>query len=86
MANIKSAKKRIKTNEKARLRNKSKKSSMRTSIKRLENLIHDNNKEEAVKVMHLVTKKLDQAAGQGLVHKNYAARQKSRLMNKINNI
>lgn len=86
MANIKSAKKRIITNEKARLRNKSKRSAMRTSVKKLEELINEGNKAEAQNLLGDVVKKLDKAVSQGLVHKNYAARQKSRLSKKVNSL
>lgn len=86
MANIRSAKKRIKTNEKARMRNKVKKSSMKSSMKTLESLIESGKKQEAQEFMNTVSKKLDSAASQGIVHKNYASRQKSRLMKKINSI
>lgn len=86
MANIKSSKKRIITSEKARIRNKSKKFSMRTSMKDLEKAIDDNNKETSLELLKVVVKKLDKAAGQGLVHKNYSAREKSRLTKKINKI
>lgn len=83
MPNIKSAKKRVKTTSKARLANSSEKSSMRTAIKKVEKT---TNKEEATKLLNEVTKKLDKAAGKGLVHKNYAARQKSRLTQKVNSL
>lgn len=86
MANIKSAKKRILTNKKAQLRNKAKKSSMRTAMKSIETLIHESKKEEAMAMLSLVTKKLDKAVTQGIVHKNYASRQKSRLTLKINSL
>ncbi|MGL4588769.1 MAG: 30S ribosomal protein S20 [Mycoplasmatales bacterium] len=86
MANIKSAKKRIKTNEKARLRNKTQKSAMRTAIKKLETAVSgkDRNKELEITLYNDVSKKVDKAVSKGIVHKNYAARQKSRLMKKIN--
>lgn len=86
MANIKSAKKRIKTNEKARLRNKVQKSSMRTTMKSLEKAISEGNKDESLKLMDLVSKKLDKAVTKNVVHKNYAARNKSKFMKQINNI
>lgn len=86
MANIKSAKKRILTNKKAQLRNKSKKASMRTAVKSIEVLINDGKKEEAQGMLSLVVKKLDKAVTQGIVHKNYASRQKSRLTLKINSL
>lgn len=83
MPNIKSAKKRVKTTAKARLANSSEKSSMRTAIKKVEAA---TNKEEALSLLTNVTKKLDKAASKGLVHKNYAARQKSRLTLKVNSL
>ncbi len=86
MANIKSTKKRIKTNEKARLRNKSYKSSMRTAIKKLEQAIIDKDKDKALELYNEAGKKLDKAVTKGLAHKNYAARNKSKLMKKINNM
>ncbi len=84
MANIKSAKKRVKTSEKARLRNKSKKTAMRTQMKKLEDIIASGTKEEALVQYNVVSSKLDRAVGQGLVQKNYSARQKSNFMKKIN--
>lgn len=86
MANIKSAKKRILTNEKSRLRNKSHKSAMRTEIKKLEVAVANNDKALASDLIKTVTKRLDRAVTQGIVHKNYAARQKSRLTKKVNQI
>ncbi len=84
MANIKSAKKRVKTSEKARLRNKSKKTAMRSQMKKLNDIIATGTKEEALVQYNTVSSKLDRAVGQGLVQKNYAARQKSNFMKKIN--
>ena len=86
MANIKSAKKRIKTNEKARLVNKSFKSSMKTSIKKVEDAIVNNKKEEALVLFKETTKLIDKAVNKGILHKNNAGRKKSRLMLKINSI
>ncbi len=86
MANIKSAKKRIITQEKRRMRNKTKKSSMRTTMKKLDQLIAQGEKEASLNTLNLVVKKLDKAASQGIVHKNFASRHKSRYMQKINEI
>ena len=83
MPNIKSAKKRVITTSKARIANSSEKSSMRTAIKKVEKA---TSKEDATKLLNEVTKKLDKAASKGLVHKNYAARQKSRLTQKVNSL
>lgn len=83
MPNIKSAKKRVKTTAKSRLANSSEKSAMRSAIKKVENA---TNKDEAIVLLNTVTKKIDKAASKGLVHKNYAARQKSRLTLKVNSL
>ncbi|MFV0246661.1 MAG: 30S ribosomal protein S20 [Mycoplasmatales bacterium] len=86
MANLKSSKKRIKTNEKARLRNKSRKTEMRTNMKALDLLIHDGKKDEALKLYPTVAKHLDKNVGKGIIQKNFAARHKSNFMKKINNM
>ena len=84
MANIKSQKKRIKTNEKARLRNKVQKSATRTEMKKLDLMITEGNKEEAVKLLSVVYKKIDSSVSKGTMTKNKAARQKSRFTKKVN--
>ena len=79
MPNIKSAKKRVITSEKRAKANAAKRSALRTSIKKANVAIENGseNKEEAVKAASI---KLDKAVAQGLVHKNTAARKKSRLV------
>lgn len=84
MPNIKSAIKRVKTNEKRRLQNAAQKSSLRTTVKSVEVAISNNDVENAKEVLLTATKKLDKAASKGLIHKNAAARKKSRLTKKIN--
>lgn len=78
MPNIKSAKKRVITNGNRALRNKAAKSALRTAVKKADLAIANNaeNKEEVVKI---ACAKLDHAATKGLIHKNNAANQKSRL-------
>lgn len=82
MANIKSQKKRIKTNEKARVRNKMQKSAMRTSIKKLEKAIEAG--EINATLVSDAYKKIDTAVSKGLIHQNKANRLKSRLTLKVN--
>ncbi|MDP4176747.1 MAG: 30S ribosomal protein S20 [Bacillota bacterium] len=83
MANIKSAQKRIKVTETKTLRNKIIKSALKTIIKKFETAVASGNAEEA-KVTYLsVTKSLDMAASKGIIHKNLAARKKSRLAVKL---
>ena len=83
MANIKSAKKRIKVTEKKTLQNKMVKSALKTAIKKFES-VAANNVEEAKALFVKAAKSLDMAAQKGTVHKNMAARKKSRLAAKLN--
>lgn len=78
MPQIKSAIKRVKTNEKARLLNASQKASMRTAVKRFESA-HSNQAEDAQALYTQAIRKIDMAASKGLIHTNKAARDKSRL-------
>jgi small subunit ribosomal protein S20 len=83
LANIQSAIKRNKQNEKRRLRNRVFRGQARTSVKKARVAIASAEKEEAkVKVMDAV-KALDKAASKGIIHKNNAARRKSRLMKQL---
>lgn len=84
MPNIKSQVKRVKTNEKRRQFNASYKASMRTAIKNVEVAIETKNVEAAKEAYNTANKKLDKAVAKGICHKNFAARQKSRLSKKIN--
>lgn len=86
MANIKSAIKRAKTSEKRRAHNASMKSAMRTAIKKFEALVELKDVEKAREAFIIASKKLDKAASKGLIHKNAASRQKSRLAKKLNRI
>jgi small subunit ribosomal protein S20 len=82
--NIKSAIKRVKTSEKRRARNQSQKSALRTAIKAAENAIAAADLEAAKAAVAFASKKLDKAVTKGLIHKNKAARKKSRLAHKLN--
>lgn len=84
MANIKSAKKRIKVTEKKTLRNKMIKSALKTAIKKFEVAVEANNKAEAATLYAEAARALDMSASKGVVHKNMAARKKSRLAAKLN--
>jgi small subunit ribosomal protein S20 len=79
VANIKSQKKRILTNAKAAERNKAVKSELKTRVKAA---LHDAEArpDEAGDALRLAQKRLDKAATKGVIHKNQAARRKSRLM------
>jgi len=84
MANIKSQKKRIITNEKRRLANIPVRSTMRSAIKAVEVAIDARDHQAAIKAYNVANKRLDKAVSKGIVHKNFAARNKSRLSKKIN--
>lgn len=81
MANIKSQKKRIKTNLKRQERNKSVRSELKTRVKNAVSAIGSDNQDTAVRA---AVKRLDTAATKGVIHKNAAARKKSRLMKRVN--
>ncbi|QMU68178.1 30S ribosomal protein S20 [Streptacidiphilus sp. P02-A3a] len=79
MANIKSQIKRIKTNEKARQRNKAVKSSLKTAVRKAREAMEAGDVEKAVALTREANKKLDKAASKGVIHKNQAANKKSAL-------
>jgi len=86
MANIKSQKKRIITNEKARQRNASYKSSMRTAYKAVIAACNAKNVELAKELLPVAFSKIDRSVSKGIQHKNAAARQKSHLANLVNSL
>jgi small subunit ribosomal protein S20 len=77
VANIKSQIKRIKTNEKARLRNKSAKSSLRTAVRRFREAADSGDRDEALEALRRASRQLDKAADKGIIHRNQAANKKS---------
>jgi small subunit ribosomal protein S20 len=81
VANIKSQKKRNLTNAKRAERNKAVKSELKTRVKTATAAAGAENSEELLRV---AVKRLDMAAAKGVIHKNQAARRKSRLMKKLN--
>lgn len=83
MANIKSAIKRNKQNEKRRLRNRVFRGRARTYVKQAREAIESENLEEARTATLQAISALDKAAEKGIVQKNNAARRKSRLMKKL---
>jgi len=86
LANIKSAKKRVKIIAKKTLRNTMVKSALKTYIKKFEAAVAGNNKEEAKTTFIRAQKALDMAASKGVIHKNKASRKKSRLQAKLNKL
>jgi small subunit ribosomal protein S20 len=77
VANIKSQKKRNLTNAKAHERNKAVRSEMKSRVKAAKTTGDDADVRAAIK-------RIDSAAQKGVIHKNAAARKKSRLMKKVN--
>ncbi len=86
MANIQSAIKRTRQNEKRRDRNTAMKSAMRTAMKSVEVNVENNDLEGAKEAFSLATKRLDKAASKNAIHKNTAARYKKNLAKKVNAI
>jgi small subunit ribosomal protein S20 len=83
MANTKSALKRIRTSEKRRQRNMAVKSATRTYVKRARTAIAQNAEETQATIVAAISA-LDRAAKKGVIHRNNAARRKSRLMKRFN--
>ena len=84
MANHKSALKRVKQNERRRLRNRAVRSSYRTEIKKFNTLIEDNKIEEAKSMLPAIHKVIDKAHTKGVLPKNTASRYKSNLTVRLN--
>ncbi len=82
MANIKSQIKRNKQNEKAHQRNKAVRSELRTRTKAA-NTAAEQGDEDAEELTRLAIKRIDKAAAKGVIHKNQAARRKSRLVKSV---
>ncbi len=83
MANIKSQIKRNRQNEKARLRNKSVKSSLKTAIRKLNEASAAGNSEAVTTLLRDASRQLDKAASKGVIHKNQAANRKSAIAKRI---
>lgn len=83
MANIKSQIKRIKTNEKARLRNKAVKSSLKTAIRKAREAAAAGDVQKATELQRAAARQLDKAVSKGVIHRNTAARKKSALARRL---
>lgn len=84
MANIKSAKKRIAIAERNRLRNKSKRSEIKTYIKKFDQALEEEKTTEAQELLKVIDKKLKRASLSSGVSKNAASRRISKLQKKLN--
>ncbi len=85
MANIKSQIKRNRQNEARRLRNKAVRSELKTRVKKAVAAAEAHD-EGTLDALRLAQKRLDKAASKGVIHKNQAARRKSRLMRRLEKV
>jgi small subunit ribosomal protein S20 len=86
LANSKSAIKRLRSAERRRLRNRAYLGRARTTVRKARALIDAGHLEEAREAVHVAVSALDKAAEKGIIHKNNAARRKSRLMQQLNQV
>ena len=86
MPNIKSAKKRVLVSARRKEENTLVNSSMKTAIKNCEKAIKEKNSDEAKNKLNIALQRVDKACSSGLVHKNKAARLKSRLTKAVNQL
>jgi small subunit ribosomal protein S20 len=86
VANIKSQLKRIRTNEKARLRNKSIKSSLKTAVRRFREAAAAGDKDRAASELVAASRVLDKAVSKGVIHRNQAANRKSAMAKQNNKL
>ena len=83
MANIKSQIKRVKTNEKRRMRNKSVRSAVRTAVRKFREAAEAGDVEQAAVLQRAASRALDKAASKGVLHKNQAANRKSAMAKRL---
>ena len=84
MANNKSAEKRIRVNEKKRMRNKPLRTSARTAVKTAVTAVESGDQAMSAEAVKAAISRLDRVASKGVIHPNNAARRKSRLMARYN--
>jgi small subunit ribosomal protein S20 len=86
VANIKSQIKRIRTNEVARLRNKSVKSSLKTAIRHFREAADSGDRDATLTALNTASRQLDKAASKGVIHPNQAANKKSAMAQRANTL
>lgn len=84
MPNHKSAEKRVRQNEKKNLVNRANRSTLRTQIKKLRSAITAGDKAQSAELLNPTIAAIDKAVNKGVIHKNAAARHKSRLTGHVN--
>jgi small subunit ribosomal protein S20 len=86
MANHKSAEKRVRQNAKRKEINRSNRSKLRTSIKKLRTAVAGNDKAASAELLLPTVSLIDKAVNKGIIHRNTAARYKSRLTKHVNDL
>jgi small subunit ribosomal protein S20 len=86
MANHKSAEKRIRQNEKRKTINRANRSKLRTQIKKLRTALGASDKTASGETLAPTISLIDKAVNKGIIHKNTAARHKSRLTKHVNEL
>ncbi len=86
MPNIKSAKKRVLISKENNERNRAERSALKTMLKKFDAAVAEGNKEAAGQAYQAAVKSVDQAVGKGILHKNNAARKKSQITRKLNQL
>lgn len=86
MPNHKSAIKRVRQNEKKRVVNRANRSTVRTEIKKLRSSITSGDKAQSQELLYTTVSAIDKAVNKGILHKNTAARYKSRLTGRVNKL
>ena len=86
MPNIKSAMKRDEKSKLQNLKNKAEKSALKTNLKKFDAAVADGNREQADSAYKAAVKSIDQAVNKGILHKNNAARKKSSITLKMNEL
>lgn len=86
MANIKSQLKRIRTNERARQRNKAYKSELKTAVRKFREAADTGDRDKAEELLRHASRRLDKAVSKGVIHRNQAANRKSAMAKRANNL
>lgn len=86
MANHKSAEKRIRQNEKRKTINRANRSKLRTQIKKLRTALSTHDKAASGETLAPTVSLIDKAVNKGIIHRNTAARHKSRLTKHVNEL
>ncbi len=86
MANTKSTEKRIRSNERKQIRNLPIRTRVKSVLKAAHSALDSKKPENAVSAVHIAIKQLDRAVSKKIIHKNNAARRKSRLTKQLNTL